>query len=101
MRLNQRKSLGAFAAAGTILGLASWAGAQDRTLDPATQAAVDRIFGPLGMAHTHFHDDRNELVVNRAAGYAPKEGGGYEISMTKLDLVGDGGVSTTIDDLAR
>lgn len=63
--------------------------------------AQDRIFGPLGMAHTHFHDDRNELVVNRAAGYAPKEGGGYEISMTKLDLVGDGGVFTTIDDLAR
>lgn len=61
--------------------------------------ARDRIFEPLGMTSTHFHDDRNELVMNRADGYAPTEGGGYEIAMTKLDLVGDGGVFTTIDDL--
>lgn len=61
--------------------------------------AQERIFGPLGMSDTHFHDDRNEIVVRRADGYAPLEGGGFEISMTKLDLVGDGGVFTTIEDL--
>ncbi|HSG08660.1 MAG TPA: serine hydrolase domain-containing protein [Longimicrobiales bacterium] len=64
------------------------------------QEAQERIFGPLGMTRTHFHDDRNEIVVDRADGYAPLEGGGYEISMTKLDLVGDGGVFTSADDLA-
>lgn len=61
--------------------------------------AQDRIFGPLGMDHTHFHDDRDEIVVGRANGYGPKEGGGFELAMTRLDLVGDGGVFTTIEDL--
>ncbi len=64
------------------------------------QEAQDRLFGPLGMTQTHFHDDRNEIVVNRAGGYAPLEGGGFEISMTKLDLVGDGGLFTTAEDMA-
>jgi CubicO group peptidase (beta-lactamase class C family) len=61
--------------------------------------AQDRIFGPLGMNDTHFHDDRSEIVIGRSDGYSPRETGGYEIAMTKLDLVGDGGVFTTIDDL--
>ncbi len=61
--------------------------------------AAERIFGPLGMEHTHFHDDHSEIVPNRASGYAPAEGGGFRISMTTLDMVGDGGVFTTVEDL--
>ncbi|MGD8700669.1 MAG: serine hydrolase domain-containing protein, partial [Gemmatimonadales bacterium] len=61
--------------------------------------AAERIFGPLGMEHTHFHDDHSEIVANRASGYAPAEGGGFRISMTTLDMVGDGGVFTTVEDL--
>jgi len=61
--------------------------------------AAERIFGPLGMERTHFHDDHNEIVANRASGYAPAEGGGFRISMTSLDMVGDGGVFTTVEDL--
>ncbi len=57
-----------------------------------------RIFGPLGMKQTHFHDDHTHIVPGRAAGYAPSEEG-FRISMTTLDIVGDGGVYTTIDDL--
>lgn len=60
--------------------------------------AQARIFGPLGMGETHFHDDHRDIVPRRASGYAPDDGG-YRISMTTLDLVGDGGVFTTIDDL--
>jgi CubicO group peptidase (beta-lactamase class C family) len=60
--------------------------------------AQTHIFGPLGMANTHFHDDHTHIVPGRAAGYAPVEGG-FAISMTTLDMVGDGGVYTTIDDL--
>ena len=60
--------------------------------------AEERIFGPLGMTQTHFHDDHTHIVPGRAAGYAPSEEN-FRISMTTLDIVGDGGVYTTIDDL--
>jgi len=61
--------------------------------------AEAHIFGPLGMRNTHFHDDHNRVVPQRASGYAPTDDGSYRISMTTLDMVGDGGVFTTIDDL--
>lgn len=61
--------------------------------------ARQRIFEPLGMTHTHFHDDHTMIVKRRAAGYAPREDGGFAISMTTLDMIGDGGVLTTVDDL--
>jgi CubicO group peptidase (beta-lactamase class C family) len=62
--------------------------------------AQERIFGPLGMDHTHFHDDHTRIVPNRATGYAPREDGGWAISTTNLDIVGDGSVFTTVEDLA-
>ncbi len=61
--------------------------------------AQEKIFGPLEMDNTHFHNDHNRIVKNRASGYAPKEDGGYEISMTTLDMIGDGGIFTSIDDI--
>lgn len=60
--------------------------------------AEEKIFRPLGMMNTHFHDDHNEIVPNRAIGYA-WEHGRLRISMTNLDMVGDGGVFTTVEDL--
>ncbi|MGQ0641122.1 MAG: serine hydrolase, partial [Gemmatimonadaceae bacterium] len=63
------------------------------------QFAEQNIFGPLGMTSTHFHDDNREIVANRAEGYQPKPGGGFEIVRTSFALVGDGGVYTTIEDL--
>ncbi len=65
------------------------------------QVAEERIFGPLEMRGTHFHDDHKRVVPERAVGYAPLEEGGFEVSMTTLDMVGDGGVFTTVEDLAR
>ncbi|MFQ5817027.1 MAG: serine hydrolase domain-containing protein [Terriglobia bacterium] len=61
--------------------------------------AAENIFKPLGMRNTHFHDDYRMLVKNRAAGYSPKKEGGYRISMTRLEMVGDGGVFTSVEDL--
>jgi CubicO group peptidase (beta-lactamase class C family) len=61
--------------------------------------AAEKIFGPLGMSHTHFHDDHSEVVHDRASGYAPTDDGDYRISMTKLEMVGDGGVFTSVEDL--
>jgi CubicO group peptidase (beta-lactamase class C family) len=60
--------------------------------------AAETIFGPLGMTRSHFHDDHTEIVPGRATGYAPA-GDGFRVSMTTLDMVGDGGVFTTIDEL--
>jgi len=62
--------------------------------------AAERIFSPLGMAHTHFHDDHTEVVPRRASGYARRGEEGWHISQTTLDMVGDGGVFTTVNDLA-
>jgi len=72
--------------------------------------AAEKIFEPLGMDHTHFHNDHTELVPDRAYGhtelvpdraygYAPADDGGYVISMTTLPMIGDGGVFTSVADL--
>jgi CubicO group peptidase (beta-lactamase class C family) len=60
-----------------------------------------RIFAPLGMSSTHFHDDHRMIVPRRAMGYAPRPGGGFEIDMSNFEELGDGSVMTTVEDLAR
>ena len=62
--------------------------------------AEEKIFGPLGMTHSHFHDDHNHVVPGRATGYAPTEDG-FRISVTTLDMVGDGGVFSSVEDLSH
>src|SRR5262245_40406839 len=59
------------------------------------------IFRPLGMTSTHFHDDRMMVIPNRAEGYEPKPGGGWAEHRTGFALVGDGGLHTTVEDLAK
>jgi len=59
--------------------------------------AAENLFGPLGMKNSHFHDDHTHIVPDRADGYAPSEDG-FSISMTTLDMVGDGGVYSTVED---
>jgi len=68
---------------------------------PFPDLARERIFEPLGMASTHFHADHRLPVRSRAVGYAPREGGGWGISMSDWEQTGDGSVLTTIEDLAR
>jgi CubicO group peptidase (beta-lactamase class C family) len=65
------------------------------------QFAQDRIFGPLGMTSTHFHDDHTMIVARRAQGYAPHPGGGFEIDMSNFEQLGDGSVMTTVEDLYK
>ncbi|MGE0438927.1 MAG: serine hydrolase domain-containing protein [Gemmatimonadales bacterium] len=63
--------------------------------------AEARIFGPLGMAHTQFHDDNTRIVPRRAEGYQPAGPGRFQIVRTSFALVGDGGLLTTIEDLLK
>jgi len=62
--------------------------------------AKEAIFDRLGMTNSHYHDDHNHIVPNRATGYAPTEAG-FRISVTQLEMVGDGGVFTTVEDLVH
>lgn len=62
--------------------------------------AHERIFKPLGMDSSHFHDDYTRLIPNRAAGYlAKKQGGGYKNFISTFDCVGSGGLFTTVNDI--
>jgi CubicO group peptidase (beta-lactamase class C family) len=61
------------------------------------------IFAPLGMTNSHFRDDHRALVKHRALAYAPRDGkpGEWQIDLPGFDVVGDGGLFTTVDDLAK
>lgn len=65
------------------------------------QFAAKHIFDPLGMKSTHFHDDPLEVVKNRALGYSRNAVGGYAMDISLFHVVGDGGVYTTVEDLAK
>ncbi|MCK5651703.1 MAG: beta-lactamase family protein, partial [Gemmatimonadetes bacterium] len=69
-----------------------------QTLKEFTQ---ERIFGPLGMKDTHFHDDHNTIVPNRAYAYARTEDGGLRISIPDFDVVGATSLHTTVEDMGR
>jgi CubicO group peptidase (beta-lactamase class C family) len=60
------------------------------------------IFKPLGMAHTHVHDDPTMIVPNRAAGYHRDEAGLHVAPHADLGrIVGTTGLLTTTGDLLR
>jgi hypothetical protein len=59
------------------------------------------IFDPLKMNNTHFHDDPNMIVKNRAYGYSTKKEGGYRLDILRLKVIGDLGVFTTIEDFLK
>jgi CubicO group peptidase (beta-lactamase class C family) len=59
----------------------------------------ENVFKPLGMVNTRFHDDRSEIIKNRATGYFPRKGGGFSVLVTNFDGVGDGGLFTSVEDL--
>jgi CubicO group peptidase (beta-lactamase class C family) len=63
--------------------------------------AKKEIFEPLEMGDTHFHNDHTQIVKNRASGYVPDNNETYKISMTTLDMIGDGGIFTTINDIKK
>ena len=62
---------------------------------------ADRIFGPLMMTDSHYQDDHTKPVRGRAYAYSPAAGGRYTINVWNNDLVGQGGVMTTVLDLAK
>lgn len=62
--------------------------------------AEEYLIGPLGMQHTHFHDDYTHSVANRVYSYGENDEGGFELEfLDKFDQVGSGGLLTTVGDL--
>jgi hypothetical protein len=60
--------------------------------------AAQRIFAPLGMSSTSFHDDYTALVPGRAQGYA-RRGAGWRSSTPNYDVYGPTSLFTTVGDL--
>jgi CubicO group peptidase (beta-lactamase class C family) len=63
------------------------------------QFAAENIFQPLAMKHTLFFDDHTLVVPNRVAAYDCKNGRFLVDWSTSYDLVGGGGLMSSVDDL--
>lgn len=62
--------------------------------------AQDQIFGPLGMKHTLFYDDNKDLIKNKVFSYEKKSNeDGFNNLIMRFDLVGSGGVYSSVEDL--
>jgi CubicO group peptidase (beta-lactamase class C family) len=62
--------------------------------------ARERIFEPLGMMDTHFHDDPGHIVKNRTYAYSPRQGG-FRINIPDFENYGATSLFTNVGDLAR
>jgi len=65
---------------------------------PLDEIARSRIFAPLGMTQTLFQHDHTGLIRNKAFGY-DQRGDTWHASNSMLDVVGDGGLYSSIDDM--
>jgi CubicO group peptidase (beta-lactamase class C family) len=69
------------------------------------QFAAEQIFTPLRMTNSHFHDDHNQPVRGRAAAYSPSTEAtalnGWKTNIWNNDIVGQGGLMTTMEDLQK
>jgi N-acyl-D-amino-acid deacylase len=63
--------------------------------------ARDRILQPLGMSGSLYLDDHTRVVPGKASSYASRKGGGFHLSSSNWEQTGDGGLQTTVLDLAR
>ena len=79
----------------TLLGVVV-ARVSGKTLDEFCQ---ERLFKPLGMTRTQWRDDFTEIVADRATAYGRKESGTFFTNMSFTDVIGNGGLLTTVGDL--
>jgi hypothetical protein len=62
--------------------------------------AHENIFQPLGMKNSLFYDDNTDLIKNRVFSYNKKRNEkGYDNLIMRFDLVGSGGVYSSIEDM--
>ena len=68
---------------------------------PLRQFADERIFRPLGMTRTHFHDDYTMIVKGRTSAYARRPDGQWRVSIPNFDTYGATSLFTTVGDLLK
>jgi CubicO group peptidase (beta-lactamase class C family) len=61
--------------------------------------AEERIFRPLGMNNSQFNDDNRRIMKNRAFGYTQIADDSIGNLIMRFDLVGSGGLYSTVEDL--
>jgi CubicO group peptidase (beta-lactamase class C family) len=73
---------------------------------------TERLFAPLGMTNTHFHDDHSMVVPGRTSAYSPRQQGrgasgaaarveDFAISIPVFDNAGATSLFTTVQDMAK
>jgi CubicO group peptidase (beta-lactamase class C family) len=73
---------------------------QRATKRSLAQFASQNIFQPLGMKHSLFFGDNTVVVPNRVSAYGPGKHGKFVVDWsTNYNIVGGGGLMTTVDDL--
>jgi CubicO group peptidase (beta-lactamase class C family) len=68
---------------------------------PFTQFTKENIFDPLGMKNTHFHDDHEEIVKNRAYSYQHVDSIHFKNSILSYANAGATSLFSTVEDLAK
>ena len=70
--------------------------------DDSFRAWTDaNIFKPLAMANTHFHDDYEMILKNRAYSYQSVENGGFKHAINNTTALGSSSLYSTVEDLAK
>lgn len=59
------------------------------------------IFKPLAMANTHFHDDHQMILKNRAYSYQVVENDGFKHAVNNTTALGSSSLYSTVEDLAK
>lgn len=79
----------------TLLGVVV-ARVSGQSLDAFCQ---ERLFKPLGMTRTRWRDDFTTVVRDRATAYGRRRGGAFFANMPFTNVIGNGGLLTTVGDL--
>jgi CubicO group peptidase (beta-lactamase class C family) len=61
----------------------------------------ERVFTPLGMTSSDLADDHARVIHHRATGYDPRGDNDFAVDMSDWESTGDGGVNTSVEDLAK
>ena len=59
------------------------------------------IFKPLAMTNSHFHDDHQMILKNRAYSYQDVEKGGFKHAVNNTTALGSSSLCSTVEDLAK
>ncbi|NUP71946.1 MAG: serine hydrolase [Gemmatimonadaceae bacterium] len=68
---------------------------------PFATFTEERMFKPLGMTNTRWRADFTTVVRNRATAYSGTASAGFHLDMPFTNVIGNGGLLTTVGDLLK